>query len=427
MQKVSVKAANLIGSEIIKLGNEINQKIREGQQIYNLTIGDFNPNVFSIPYELKELIIRAYHENQTNYPPADGVLELKKAIQQFISKHELIDFADDEIMVAGGGRPLIYAIYQTIIDANDKVIYPVPSWNNNHYCHLTNAQKIEIQTQPANGFMPTPAELEPHLKDAVLLALCSPLNPTGTTFKKDQLEAICDLVLAENNRRGPDQKPLYVIYDQIYWMLRTKGIEHYNPVSLRPEMKKYTIFVDGISKSLAATGVRVGWSMGPAHVISRMKSILGHVGAWAPKAEQMATAHFLNNDEALNSFLVELKQKLDIRFNGLYKGFEELKQKGFPVQIISPEGAIYLTAQFALMGKIAPEGLISKTEHITAFLLNHAQLAVVPFTAFGCEAGTDWYRISVGTLKESDIPVLLEKLERALQKLQVESPQNSTL
>jgi aspartate aminotransferase len=85
MQKVSVKAANLIGSEIIKLGNEINQKIREGQQIYNLTIGDFNPNVFSIPYELKELIIRAYHENQTNYPPADGVLELKKAIQQFIN------------------------------------------------------------------------------------------------------------------------------------------------------------------------------------------------------------------------------------------------------------------------------------------------------------------------------------------------------
>lgn len=418
MQKVSTKAANLIGSEIIKLGNEINQKIREGHQIYNLTIGDFNPNVFPIPNELKQLIINAYNDNQTNYPPADGVLELKKAIQQFISKYEHIDFADDELMVAGGGRPLIYAIYQTIVDTNDKVIYPVPSWNNNHYCHLSDAQKVEIQTRAENGFMPTPQELAPHLKDAVLLALCSPLNPTGTTFKKVQLEAICDMVLAENNKRGPDQKPLYIIYDQIYWMLRTNGIEHYNPVSLRPEMKQYTIFVDGISKSLAATGVRVGWSLGPAHVISRMKSILGHIGAWAPKAEQMATAHFLNNDTALNSFLSELKQKLDVRFNALYKGFQDLKQKGYPVQLITPEGAIYLSAQFALMGKTTPEGIkIETTEQITAFLLNHAQLAVVPFTAFGCPAGTDWYRISVGTLKETDIPELLQKLETALQQL----------
>ena len=418
MLNVSEKAAHLIGSEIIKLGNEINQKIKEGQQIYNLTIGDFNPKVFNIPSVLKDYIIAAYQNDETNYPPADGIFELKKAIQQFISKFEHLDFADDEIMVAGGGRPLIYAIYQTIVDVNDKVLYPVPSWNNNHYCHLSDAQKVEIQTKPENGFMPTPEEIAPHLSDAVLLALCSPLNPTGTTFKKEQLMAICDLVMAENKKREGIKKPLYVLYDQIYWMLRTDGIEHYNPVSLVPEMKKYTIFVDGISKSLAATGVRVGWSMGPAEVIGKMKSILGHVGAWAPKAEQVATAKFLNNEAALQLFLSELKQKIDIRFSGLFNGFKALKAKGFPVQIIAPEGAIYLTAQFALMGKELPNGdVIKTTEDITTFLLNNAQLAVVPFTAFGCENGTDWYRISVGTLKENDIPELLQKLEMALSTL----------
>lgn len=418
MLNVSQKAAHLIGSEIIKLGNEINQKIKEGQQIYNLTIGDFNPKVFNIPGVLKEYIIAAYQNDETNYPPADGIFELKKSIQQFISKFEHLDFADDEIMVAGGGRPLIYAIYQTIVDVNDKVLYPVPSWNNNHYCHLSDAQKVEIQTKHENGFMPTPEEIAPHLSDAVLLALCSPLNPTGTTFKKEQLLAICELVIAENKKREGVKKPLYVLYDQIYWMLRTDGIEHYNPVSLVPEMKKYTIFVDGISKSLAATGVRVGWSMGPAEVIGKMKSILGHVGAWAPKAEQVATAKFLNNEAALQLFLSELKQKIDIRFSGLFNGFSALKAKGFPVQIIAPEGAIYLTAQFALMGKELPNGSIIKTtEDITSFLLNNAQLAVVPFTAFGCENGTDWYRISVGTLKENDIPELLQKLEIALSAL----------
>jgi aspartate aminotransferase len=418
MLNVSQKAAHLIGSEIIKLGNEINQKIKEGQQIYNLTIGDFNPKVFNIPSVLKEYIIAAYQNDETNYPPADGIFELKKSIQQFISKFEHLDFADDEIMVAGGGRPLIYAIYQTIVDVNDKVLYPVPSWNNNHYCHLSDAQKVEIQTKPENGFMPTPEEIAPHLSDAVLLALCSPLNPTGTTFKKEQLLTICELVIAENKKREGIKKPLYVLYDQIYWMLRTDGIEHYNPVSLVPEMKKYTIFVDGISKSLAATGVRVGWSMGPTEVIGKMKSILGHVGAWAPKAEQVATAKFLNNEAALQLFLSELKQKIDIRFSGLFNGFKALKAKGFPVQIIAPEGAIYLTAQFALMGKELPNGSIIKTtEDITSFLLNNAQLAVVPFTAFGCENGTDWYRISVGTLKENDIPELLQKLEMALSTL----------
>ena len=261
-------------------------------------------------------------------------------------------------------------------------------------------------------------ELKPYIHDVVLLALCSPLNPTGTTFKKEQLTEICDLVLAEILKRAGNQKPLYVIFDQIYWMLRTDGIEHFNPVSLRPEMKKYTIFVDGISKSLAATGVRVGWGLGPAEIISRMKSIIGNIGAWAPREEQIATAKFLENDQAINQYLGELKQKIDLRFNALYNGFEKLKAKGYPVQIIAPEGAIYLTAQFALIGKKQLDGkIIETTTDISSFLINRAQLALVPFTAFGCPNGTDWSRISVGTLNENDIPDLLLKLENALNEL----------
>lgn len=418
MHNISTKAATLIGSEIIKLGTEINQKIKEGYHIYNLTIGDFNPQYFSIPDDLKKYIIDAYQNNETNYPPADGVLDLKKAIQNFIFKYENIKFEDNEIMVASGGRPLIHAIYKTILNPNDKVLYPVPSWNNNHYCHLSDAIKVEVKTKAENGFMPTADELKPYIHDTVLLALCSPLNPTGTTFKKEQLTEICDLVLAENLKRGNNQKPLYILFDQIYWMLRTDGIEHFNPVSLRPEMKKYTIFVDGISKSLAATGVRVGWGLGPVEIISKMKSIIGHIGAWAPRAEQIATAKFLENDQAIIKYLNELKQKIDTRFTALYKGFEALKAKGFPVQIIAPEGAIYLTAQFALIGKKQLDGKIIKTtSDISSFLINQAQLALVPFTAFGCPNGTDWYRISVGTLNEKDIPELLNKLEKALSEL----------
>lgn len=421
MQNISLKASTLIGSEIIKLSNEINQKIKEGHSIYNLTIGDFNPNIFPIPSVLEKYIVDAYKNKQTNYPPADGVAELKTAVLNFIKTYENLDFTSDEIMIAGGGRPLIYAIYQTIVDPGDKVIYPLPSWNNNHYCHLSDAQRIEVPTRAEDGFMPTAEELAPHLSEAVLLALCSPLNPTGTTFRKEELTKICDLVLAENKRREGKQKPLYIMFDQIYWILRAEGIAHENPISLRPEMKKYTIFVDGISKSLAATGVRVGWGLGPEEIISKMKAIIGHIGAWSPKAEQVATAQFLSNGTALNAYLEELKGKISRRFDAIYHGFEHLKSKAYPVQIIKPEGAIYLTAQFAIKGAINPEGnKIESTSDITQFLLNHAQLALVPFTAFGCENGTDWYRISVGTLKEEDIPDLLQKLETALSKLQLE-------
>ncbi len=418
MNVVSLKASTLQGSEIIKLGGEINQKIKAGEHIYNLTIGDFNPKLFPIPAELKRLIVEAYQNDETNYPPADGIAELKSAVLNLIEKYEQLSYGMDEVMIAGGGRPLIYAIYQTLLDPGDKVLYPVPSWNNNHYCHLSDAQKIEIETKSENGFMPTVDELKPYLKDASLLALCSPLNPTGTTFSEKALRGICELVLQENKDREGKRKPLYVLYDQIYWMLMADGYKHINPVSLFPEMKPYTIFVDGISKSLAATGVRVGWSLGPANVIARMKSILGHIGAWSPKAEQVATAEFLSNENSLMSYLVDLQAKINIRFNRLFEGIKALKANGFPVDIIAPEGAIYLSAQFSLFGKTTADGKrIEKTEDITAYLLNEAKVAVVPFTAFGCASGTDWYRISVGTLAESDIDDVLRNFKVALSRL----------
>ncbi len=187
-----------------------------------------------------------------------------------------------EIVISCGGRPIIYATYRTIVDRGEKVIYATPSWNNNHYTHFLEGEHVVLETKVENDFMPTAAELKPLLKGATLLALCSPQNPTGTTFAKKQLEEICDMVLEENKSRSADEKPLYVLFDQMYWVLTFGDTQHYNPVSLRPAMKDYTIFIDGMSKAFAGTGVRVGWALGPKHVMSKMKSILSHVGAGAP-------------------------------------------------------------------------------------------------------------------------------------------------
>ncbi len=416
--KVAEMAENLIGSEIIKLGGEIRDLIAKGNKIFNFTIGDFDPKVFPIPQELKNNIIDAYANDMTNYPPANGLPELRKAVVNAINKYQGLEYDAEEILIAGGARPIIYAIFRTVVDPKDKVLFPVPSWNNNHYTHLTFAQQVFVETKPENKFMPTVEELIPHMQDASLLALCSPLNPTGTVFTKEGLSAICDAVLAENERRGPDQKPLYVMYDQIYSMLTFDGVQHFDPVSLRPEMRPYTIFVDGISKSLAATGVRVGWAFGPMEVIDKMKSILGHVGAWAPRAEQFASAQFMNDEKAYERFIDQMNNEVSQRLNGFHSGIQALKDKGHAVNSIVPEGAIYLTVQFDLKGKTRSNGTsIESTSDITAFLLEEAHLAVVPFSAFGASSESTWYRLSVGTATMQNVADAIADLETALKSL----------
>ena len=199
--KLSHLAETLIGSEIVRLGADIKEKMKSGEKIYNFTIGDFDSSIFPIPRKLEQEIIDAYRHKHTTYPPAEGILALRESVSAFISEREGLDYEANEILIAAGGRPLIYALYRALVDKGDKVIYSVPSWNNNHYVHFVEGRHEVIETTAENNFMPSAEDIKPHIKDAVLIALCSPLNPTGTVFEKEELEAICDLVLEENMRQ----------------------------------------------------------------------------------------------------------------------------------------------------------------------------------------------------------------------------------
>ncbi|OSZ82020.1 aminotransferase [Chitinophagaceae bacterium IBVUCB1] len=417
MSKLSQLAETLIGSEIVRLGNEIAVRVNRGEKIYNYTIGDFDPQLFPIPQALEDAIIQAYCDKQTNYPPGDGILELRQAVAAFIKDREGIDYAANEVLIAGGGRPLIYSIFRAVVDAGDKVIYAVPSWNNNHYTHMNGGQHCVIEATVENDFMPTAADIAPHIEGATLLCLCTPQNPTGTTLAKAELEKICDLVLAENNRRGADEKKLYVMFDQMYFTLTYGETEHYNPVSLRPEMKPYIVFVDGISKAFSATGVRVGWSLGPAHLIGKMKALLSHIGAWAPMAEQKATAQFLMQKDTVETYLSSFKKELEERLWAIYNGIMALKEKGYPVDAVSPQAAIYLTIKIDLKGMQAGDRQLQTQADVTEYLLSEAKLAIVPFYAFGADRTSPWYRLSIGTCKKEEISEMLGMLEAALQKL----------
>ena len=419
LMRISRLADQLSGSEIIRIGNAVSEQIRQGETICNLTIGDFDPKLFPIPEGLRDGIMAAYQADQTNYPPAAGTADMRQAAAYFLKSRLGLSYSPaDELLIAGGSRPLIYAAYLALVDPGDRVVYPVPSWNNNHYCHLSGAEQVAVPTQPEHDFMPTAAELAPYLTGASLLALCSPLNPTGTVFTKEVLEEICDLVLTENQRRGPNEKPLYILYDQIYWLLTFGATQHYDPVSLRPALRDYVVYIDGISKCFAATGVRVGYSFGPKVVMDKMKSLLGHIGAWAPKAEQVATAAFLPQLAEVDDYLVDLKSGLQTSLDAFYRGLKEMRDQGYPVDAIAPAGAIYLTAKIGVLGRTTPAGeVLATTLEITSYLLTEAQLAVVPFSAFGTSAAEPWFRLSVGAESLNSIQAVLPRLRAALDKL----------
>ena len=229
---------------------------------------------------------------------------------------------------------------------------------------------------------------------------------------------ICDLVVEENKRRGDDEKKLYVMYDQMYWQLTYGSTKHHDPVTLNPEMRNYTVYIDAISKAFASTGVRVGWSFGPKVILDKMKAILSHVGAWAPNAEQKAVAKFLYQTEAIDSYLKNFKSEVEERLRRIYEGFVQLKQQGYNIDAVTPEAAIYLTIKLDFVGKKMPDGTVLKTQsEVTSYLLQHASLAVVPFYAFGADKSSPWYRLSVGTCKKEEIGEMLGKLSGALKNL----------
>src|SRR5665213_446244 len=381
---VSRMAQGLIGSEILKIAADIRAMVAEGHAICNLTVGDFNPKYFPIPSELRKSIEAALDAGETNYPPSDGMLQLRKAVKNFYERRLGLDYPIESFIITAGARPAIYASYTTLIEEGDKVVYPIPSWNNNHYCHLSRAMYETAICSAEDAFLPTRETLGGKLQDAKLLSLCSPLNPGGTAFSREALEGICDLVLDENDRRSTGERPLFIMYDQVYWMLTFGETIHYNPVSLRPELASNTIFVDGISKAFAATGVRVGWAVAAPDVAHRMSNILGHIGAWAPRAEQIATATLLLDDDAIDGYHAVMIAEIEARLNLLYNGIRDLREEGFPVDAIPPMGAIYLTAQFNLIGRTTRSGTVLNTnEAIRKYLLEEARLAIVPFQAFG--------------------------------------------
>ena len=417
--RTSQVARRLVGSEILRIAAEIRAMQKAGTLVCNLTVGDFDPRLFPIPQRLERAIVAAIERGETNYPPSNGVLELREAVQAFYELELGLRYPIESVIIASGARPVIYGTYRAVVDPGEKVLYPTPSWNNNHYCNMLGAVGVAVACGPETSFMPTAAQLRPHLPHVRLVCLNTPQNPSGTTIDPQVLRAICAEILGENERReARGERPVYLMYDHIYWMLTFGGAKHTTPPACDPRMARYTIFVDGVSKAFAATGLRVGWAVGPADVMDKMANYLGHVGAWAPRAEQFGCAELLRDPGAIRAYHAGFVAAVQARLDRLHHGFQALRQEGFPCDSLAPQGAIYLSARIAPFGKRTPSGQILKTnDDVRRYLLEAAALGIVPFQAFGVQSDDGWFRLSVGAVSEPDIEMALPRLGEALRSL----------
>ena len=411
-------AAGLQGNQILKIAYEVRAMKAAGERLGDFTIGDFHASEFRIPEQVAEGIKHYIDQGLTNYPPSMGVMALREAVRKVYMQDMQLDADIEQVLVSSGTRPLIYAGFRAIVDPGDKVIYGVPSWNTNHYVYLSQAEQAEITTRPEDNFMLTLEQIEPHFKDAVLLCLNTPMNPSGTMMDREKLTPIVEGILAENARRQQNgRKPLYVLYDQVYWRI-THGSEHIHPAMIDERMAQYTLYMDGASKNYGGTGLRVGWAVVPKSLAKPMAHIVAHMGAWAPKAEQLSLADFLPKREENLAYFDALAKPMRKRLEGLHAVFQKLKQEGLPIDSIEPQGGLFLSICLGVRGKTTPTGETLETpEDVRQYVLKAGKSAFVPFGAFGDQHNLDWFRASVSGIVQPDYDYALPELESALRAL----------
>ena len=257
-------AQGMEDSQIRAVAGEVWAMQAEGAEVCNLTIGDFLPAQFPVPPAFMERLVAEAQAGQTNYTPSDGIPELRQTIADLYQRELGIDFGPGSVVVGAGARPLMFAAYSAFLQPGDGFAYGVPSWNTTYYHYLFQSRGLVIETGPGSRFLPTVEQISRVLPQARMLVLNSPLNPTGTAYRAQELLPICQALLAENERRQRSgDPPCMLLYDQVYWTLAGPGREHAHPLGLLPQLAPYVIYLDAISKSLAATGLRVGWAVVP--------------------------------------------------------------------------------------------------------------------------------------------------------------------
>ena len=419
--RLSRLANDIHGSAILQIAADVRALKAQGEPIIDLTVGDFSSKQFRIPKELEDGIVDALRAGESTYPPSNrdrGTTQCGARLLRAPPRSATIRSSRFSSRRARGRRST-----RPIARSSIRAIASCSACRRG----TTITTAISLARRPSSSsatrrpvFFRPPTCCVRVIRDARLLALNSPLNPTGTVFDADQLAAICDLVLEENARRGPNERPLYVMYDQVYWMITAGGVDARRSGLAAPG--------DGAVRRSSSTRSRrrsrrpdsawVGRSAPPTSS-SRWPTSSTHVGAWAPRAEQVATARLLADHASVDRYVDNMRREAGARLDAVHDGLTAMQRDGFPVECIRPQGAIYVSGRFALHGMRTPNGdLLETDDDVRRYILRAANLAAVPFGAFGVQRDRGgWFRLSIGVVSVAQIEAVFPPLRHALEML----------
>lgn len=355
---------------------------------------------FDTPENIKEAAIKAIRSGFTKYTPVGGTDELKTAIIEKLKKDNGLIYEKNEIIVSCGAKHCLYNIAEALYDVGDEVILPAPYWvSYPDQIVLNGAVPVTVKTEEGNSFKIKPEILEAHLsKKTKALILNSPSNPTGLAYDRKSLEAIAEIAVKHD---------FYIISDEIYEKLIYDGFEHVSIASLGDEIKQRTLVVNGISKSYAMTGWRIGFAAGPKDIINAMTNIQSQSTSNPTSISQKAAVEALTGTQ---DFILKMVSEFDKRRKYMVERLNNIKG----VSCIKPVGAFYAFPNVSsYYGRSFKGNSIKSSMDLSAYLLDEAKVAVVPGAAFGDDR---YIRLSYATSMEN-IQKGLDRIENALSNL----------
>ncbi|MBI5410340.1 MAG: pyridoxal phosphate-dependent aminotransferase [Nitrospirae bacterium] len=369
-----------------------------GEDIVNFGVGE--PD-FDTPENIKEAAVKAIKDGFTKYTPVGGIDELKKAIIEKFKKDNNLHYEKDEIIVSCGAKHSLYNIAEALFGPGDEVIIPSPYWvTYPDQVILNDATPVIASTDEKNSFNIEPDILKQKLSNKTkALILNSPSNPTGLAYDKKGLEAIAELAVEHD---------FYIISDEIYEKLTYEGFSHISIASLGEEIKQRTVVVNGLSKSHAMTGWRIGFAAGPKDVIKAMTNIQSQSTSNPTSIAQKAAVEALTGPQ---DFIPKMVAEFDRRRKYMIDRLNKIKG----VSCVTPVGAFYAFPNVSsCYGKKFNGKPVNSSLDLSNCLLEQAKTALVPGLAFGDDR---YIRLSYATSMEN-IKKGLDRIEEALARLE---------
>lgn len=400
MEALSQRINNLSESETLAMTRKSRELRAKGFDVINLSIGE--PD-FNTPEFIKDAARKAIAENKTHYSPVAGYPELRRAICDKFKRDNGLEYSPDQIVVSGGAKHSIANVMLCLVGKGDEVIVPAPYWvSYKEIIKLAEGTPVVIKTSIDNDFKITPEQLEAAItpKSKVLI-YSSPCNPTGSSYSKDELKAIAEVIAAH-----PD---IYIISDEIYELIRFSG-EH-ESIAQFDFIKDRVITINGVSKGFAMTGWRVGYLAAPLEIAKACDKMQGQVTSGTCSISQYAALEAVKCDPVGNSEIKRMVETFAERRDLVYGLLEEIP--GFKNNM--PEGAFYFFPNVAeYYGKKFEGNEIKNSNDLCMYLLNHAHVALVPGDAFG---NPECIRISYAASKKLMITAMT-RIADALSELE---------